>query len=109
MDANPQTLLLNIYNYLLGGVSLPFLKGNSTFVEVNNYFRDYFEKGQNQEVLKTKLFEYRGVIYSAADPDDVFLCGYIIGSYFYSLPEFILGTSDPVFRYYNGRLDKLFI
>ena len=72
MDSNPQTLLLNIYNYLLDGVSLPFLKGNSIFVEINKYFRDYFEKGQNQEALKRKLFEYRGVIYSAADPDDVF-------------------------------------
>lgn len=72
MDSNPQTLLLNIYNYLLDGVPLPFLKGNSIFVEINKYFRDYFEKGQNQEALKRKLFEYRGVIYGAADPDDVF-------------------------------------
>ena len=44
-ERSPQKLLTNLYNYLLGGVYLPYLRVIDTYERINNFFLDYFGKG----------------------------------------------------------------
>ena len=37
-ERSPQKLLTNIYNYLLGGVYLPYLRVIDTYERINNFF-----------------------------------------------------------------------
>ena len=69
---NPQTLLLNVYKYLLEGADLPHLKTEHTFSRVYNYFLDYFEAGKKLEPLNADLQTYRKEIYEYGDPDNIF-------------------------------------
>lgn len=48
-ERSPQKLLTNIYNYLLGGVYLPYLRVIDTYERINNFFLDYFGKGKSLE------------------------------------------------------------
>ena len=52
---SPQKLLVNIYNYLLDGIYLPFLKITGNYERINNNFLDYFKKGKSLETLKKNL------------------------------------------------------
>lgn len=69
---NPQILLINIYNYLLRGIKLPYLDEIDIFSKINNYFIDYFEKGRNIRPLFKNLKSYRKKIYQDNDIDEVF-------------------------------------
>ena len=71
-ERSPQKLLTNIYNYLLGGVYLPYLRVIDTYERINNFFLDYFGKGKSLEALKSNLWVYRNEIYENADPDSIF-------------------------------------
>ena len=62
----------NIYNYLLGGVYLPYLRVIDTYERINNFFLDYFGKGKSLEALKSNLWVYRNEIYENGDPDSIF-------------------------------------
>ena len=62
----------NIYNYLLGGVYLPYLRVIDTYERINNFFFDYFGKGKSLEALKSNLWVYRNEIYENGDPDSIF-------------------------------------
>lgn len=62
-ERSPQKLLTNIYNYLLGGVYLPYLRAIDTYERINNFFLDYFGKGKSLEALKSNLWVYRNEIY----------------------------------------------
>ena len=57
-ERSPQKLLTNIYNYLLGGVYLPYLRVIDTYERINNFFLDYFGKGKSLEALKSNLWVY---------------------------------------------------
>lgn len=69
---NPQFLLINIYNYLLRGIKLPYLDEIDIFSKINNYFIDYFEKGRNACLLFKNLKSYRKKIYQDNDINEVF-------------------------------------
>ena len=69
---NPQKLLLEVYNYLLEGADLPYLKTENTFSGVYNYFLDYFATGKGLELLNASLRTYRNEIYEYGDPDNIF-------------------------------------
>lgn len=71
-ERSPQKLLTNIYNYLLGGVYLPYLRVIDTYERINNFFLDYFGKGKSLEALKSNLWVYRNEIYENGDPDSIF-------------------------------------
>lgn len=71
-ERSPQKLLTNIYNYLLGGVYLPYLRAIDTYERINNFFLDYFGKGKSLEALKSNLWVYRNEIYENGDPDSIF-------------------------------------
>lgn len=45
-ERSPQKLLVNIYNYLLSGKYLLYLKVIDTYERINNFFLDYFGKGK---------------------------------------------------------------
>ena len=55
-ERSPQKLLTNIYNYLLGGVYLPYLRAIDTYERINNFFLDYFGNCicKSVETLDTK-------------------------------------------------------
>lgn len=69
---SPQKLLVNIYNYLLDGIYLPFLKITGNYERINNNFLDYFKKGKSLETLKKNLWVYRKEMYKNGDPDSIF-------------------------------------
>ena len=69
---NPQKLLLKVYNYLLEGADLPYLKTANTFSGVYNDFLDYFATGKGLELLNASLRTYRNEIYEYGDPDNIF-------------------------------------
>lgn len=69
---SPQKLLVNIYNYLLSGKYLLYLKVIDTYERINNFFLDYFGKGESIEALKENLWEYRKEIYANGDSDSIF-------------------------------------
>ena len=71
-ERSPQKLLTNLYNYLLGGVYLPYLRVIDTYERINNFFLDYFGKGKSLEALKSNLWVYRNEIYENGDPDSIF-------------------------------------
>lgn len=71
-ERSPQKLLTNIYNYLLGGVYLPYLKVIDTYERINNFFLDYFGKGKSLEALRSNLWVYRNEIYKNGDSDSIF-------------------------------------
>ena len=71
-ERSPQKLLTNIYNYLLDGVYLPYLRVIDTYERINNFFLDYFGKGKCLEALKSNLWVYRNEIYENGDPDSIF-------------------------------------
>ena len=71
-ERSPQKLLTNIYNYLLSGAYLPYLKVIDTYERINNFFLDYFGKGKSLEALKSNLWVYRNEIYKNGDPDSIF-------------------------------------
>lgn len=51
-EKSPQRLLVNIYNYILEGAYLQYLKIVDTYERINNFFLDYFGKGKSLESLK---------------------------------------------------------
>ncbi len=63
-ERSPQKLLTNIYNYLLGGVYLRYLRVIDTYERINNFFLDYFGKGKSLEALKSNLWVYRKMKYT---------------------------------------------
>ena len=69
---SPQKLLVNIYNYLLSRKYLLYLKVIDTYERINNFFLDYFGKGESIEALKENLWEYRKEIYANGDSDSIF-------------------------------------
>ena len=71
-ERSPQKLLTNIYNYLLGGLYLPYLRVIDTYERINNFFLDYFGKGKSLEALKSNLWVYRNEIYENGDLDSIF-------------------------------------
>lgn len=71
-ERTPQKLLVNIYNYLLSGKYLLYLKVIDTYERINNYFLEYFGKGESIEVLKENLRVYRKEIYTNGDSDSIF-------------------------------------
>lgn len=75
---NPQILLINIYNYLLRGIKLPYLDEIDIFSKINNYFIDYFEKGRNIRPLFKNLKSYRKKIYQDNDIDEVFYADILV-------------------------------
>lgn len=68
----PQTILLNVYSYLLLSKPLPYIPISDSYSRVNNAFLDCFEKGKDKENLLRELVEYRKEIYNTDDPDDVY-------------------------------------
>lgn len=46
-ERSPQKLLTNIYNYLLGGVYLPYLRVIDTYERINNFFLPHSSNLQN--------------------------------------------------------------
>lgn len=71
-ERSPQKLLANIYNYLLGGIYLPYLKVIDTYERINNFFLDYFGKGKSLESLEANLRLYRKEVYKTGNPDSIF-------------------------------------
>ncbi|MBS6517779.1 MAG: DEAD/DEAH box helicase [Clostridium sp.] len=79
-ERSPQKLLTNIYNYLLGGVYLPYLKVVDTYERINNFFLDYFGKSESLEALKVNLWVYRKEIYEKGDSDSVFYVDILVAA-----------------------------
>ena len=71
-EKSPQRLLVNIYNYILEGAYLQYLKIVDTYERINNFFLDYFGKGKSLESLKANLWVYRKEVYENEDPDSIF-------------------------------------
>ena len=51
---------------------LLYLKVIDTYERINNFFLDYFGKGESIEALKENLWEYRKEIYANGDSDSIF-------------------------------------
>lgn len=77
-EKSPQKLLVNIYNYLLDGAYLPYLKIVDTYERINNFFLDYFGKGKSLEALKANLWAYRKEVYKSEEPDSIFYVDILI-------------------------------
>lgn len=75
---SPQNLLTNIFNYLLNGMYLPYIKIKDSYDQINNYFLDYFEKGKSLEILKDALYEYRKEMYKDENLDSIFYVDILI-------------------------------
>lgn len=75
---SPQKLLTNIFNYLLNGMYLPYLKVKGSYEQINNDFLNYFEKGESLERLKDSLCVYRKEVYKDGDSDSIFYVDILI-------------------------------
>ncbi len=75
---SPQNLLTNIFNYILNGMYLPYIKIKDSYDQINNYFLNYFEKGKSLEILKDTLCVYRKDVYKDGDTDDIFYVDILI-------------------------------
>ena len=75
---SPQNLLTNIFNYLLNGMYLPYIKIKDSYDQINNYFLNYFEKGKSLGILKDTLCVYRKEIYKNEDLDSIFYVDILI-------------------------------
>ena len=71
-EHSPQKLLVNIYNYLLSGTYLPYLKDVDTYERINNFFLDYFGKGKALEALNANLWVYRKKVYENEASNSIF-------------------------------------
>lgn len=75
---SPQKLLTNLFNYLLNGMYLPYLKVKGSYEQINNDFLNYFEKGESLERLKDSLCVYRKEVYKDGDSDSIFYVDILI-------------------------------